>query len=277
MTEEIAAAELLERYSAVLLDAYGVLVTSGGPVHGAADFLSEVRRRDMPFAVVTNDASRLPETSREAYASRGIEIEAERIVTSGQLLDGWFEKHGLHGVEAVVLGPPDSHEYVRRAGGVAVEWNVEAPVVVIGDEAGFPFLPAFDAVLSMIVARVRAGREVAMVCPNPDRVYPKGGGEYGVASGGIAAMFESALEALLGPDAPTIERLGKPHPAMFETALARVGTRDCVMFGDQLETDILGAQRAGIDAAFVATGVGATVPDSTPARPRWLVRSLAMR
>lgn len=42
----------------------------------------------------------------------------------------------------------------------------------------------------------------------------------------------------------------KPHPLVFETALARAGAKkqESIMIGDNLHTDVLGAERAGISA-----------------------------
>jgi ribonucleotide monophosphatase NagD (HAD superfamily) len=49
--------------------------------------------------------------------------------------------------------------------------------------------------------------------------------------------------------------LGKPYSPIFEEAIRRAGTSNAVMIGDQLETDILGANTAGIDSAVVSTGI----------------------
>ena len=43
--------------------------------------------------------------------------------------------------------------------------------------------------------------------------------------------------------------------AIFEAAARLTGTRDMVMLGDTLETDIRGANAFGIDSALVAGGV----------------------
>ena len=99
-----------------------------------------------------------------------------------------------------------------------------------------------------------------------------------MASGSVAVMFEAALR-LRYPSRRdlTFERLGKPHEAIFAEALRRSGTRDMVMIGDQLETDIRGARAFGLDAVLVATGVTPDGAAGVPAeiRPTYLLRSLA--
>ena len=49
---------------------------------------------------------------------------------------------------------------------------------------------------------------------------------------------------------------GKPEPAMFNLAMAQMGAKPetTAMIGDRLETDILGAQRAGLTSIFVLSG-----------------------
>ena len=91
--------------------------------------------------------------------------------------------------------------------------------------------------------------------PNPDVVYPKRAGAWGFAAGGIAALLEAALEVRYGAAAPRFERLGKPHRPIYARAAATLGTRDLVMVGDQLVTDIKGAVDFGIASALVPTGV----------------------
>ena len=92
--------------------------------------------------------------------------------------------------------------------------------------------------------------------PNPDLIYPTAEGGFGIASASVALLFEAALE-LRYPGRPELrfERLGKPHPAMFEEARRRSGTSDMVMIGDQPETDIRGANAFGIHSALVDTGI----------------------
>jgi glycerol-1-phosphatase len=68
-------------------------------------------------------------------------------------------------------------------------------------------------------------------------------------------VLEQSLKRILGADAPTFEALGKPAVRIFNEAIARVGTRDAVMIGDQLETDIVGAKAAGLATALMLGGV----------------------
>jgi ribonucleotide monophosphatase NagD (HAD superfamily) len=115
------------------------------------------------------------------------------------------------------------------------------------------------------------------VLPNPDLIFPAGADGFGFAAGAVALMFEAAL-ARRYPQRPELRfvRLGKPEPHLYEQAMRSLGTRNAVMVGDQLETDIAGARSAGIDSALIATGVsGMDLGSVDPAlRPTFWMPSL---
>lgn len=270
--------ELADSYSAILFDAYGVLAGSNSVEPEAPAAIELLHSLDKPYFVLTNDSSALAGTRATSYKSLGLPIDESRIITSGSLLTGYFAEHRLAGSRCVVLGPPDSLRYVEVAGGRLVPYEADFDALVIGDQSGFPFLEAADTVLSTLFRKIDAGESVRLILPNPDLIYPEGDG-FGFASGSVAMIFESAL-ALRYPDRPDLRftRLGKPHPAIFEEAFRRSGTMDMVMIGDQIETDIKGANDFGIASALISTGVSgydvSQLPESE--RPDYLIQSLAI-
>ncbi len=270
--------ELVDRYSIILFDAYGVLAGSNFVAPEAPAAIQLLHRLRKPYFVLTNDASALPETRAARYKAMGLPIDPRRIVTSGSLLAGYFAKNDLAGSRCVVLGPPDSARYVESAGGRVVSYTDDFDTLVIGDQAGFPFLEAADTLLSALFHKIDAAHPVRLVLPNPDLIYPEGDG-FGFASGTVAQMFESAL-ALRYPNRADLRftRLGKPHPAIFQEAFRRGGTMDMVMIGDQIETDIKGANDFGIASALISAGVStydaSRLPQ--PERPDYLIESLAV-
>jgi len=242
---------LLDRYDAILLDAYGVLVDLAGALPGAAAWVDALNRCGKPYWLASNTAARLPESAARRYQGFGLAIPAGRILSSGMLLTPYFGAHGLVGRRTRVLGPEDSQGYAERAGARVVGPGEEFEVLVLADQAGFPFLEAVDEVLSALFDQFDRGIQVPMILPNPDLVYPSGRG-CGITSGAVAAMLEAALQQRY-PDRSGLSfvRLGKPYPGLFEEAVRLAGSRNVVMIGDQLETDIVGAARFGIDSALV--------------------------
>jgi len=272
---EITVEALIDRYAVLLLDAYGVLVTSDGALPGAARLIDRLNHSGKPYFVLTNDASKLPSTAARRYRGFGLGIDEARFITSGQLLVDHFAREGLAGARCVVLGPGDSATYVERAGGRPVPPAGSFDVLIVADESGFPFLETIDAVLSALFRAEDAGRHIHLVCPNPDLIYPSATG-FGMASGSVAGMLEAALALRYPRRERRFARLGKPYPAIFEEACRRSGTRDMVVIGDQLETDIRGARAFGLDAALVMTGVSGDASSATDdVQATYLLRSLS--
>lgn len=253
---ETSIAELLDSYDGLLIDAYGVLVHASGAFPGAGSFLERLHDRSFPYIVVTNDSSRLPKTAADKYQNFDLPIETERVLTSGALIEPYFEAHDLEGARCVVLGPEDSETYVRRAGGELVDVREDDfDVLVLGDDAGFPFRETMDAALTQLIQRFDASDPPRLVLPNPDLIYQQGPQTFGFAVGSMADMFERVLAERYPSRRPTFARLGKPHGPIYEQACRQLGTDDVAMLGDQLATDIAGANRAGIDSVLVAGGV----------------------
>lgn len=246
---------LLERYDGLLLDAYGVLVNLDGALPGAAALIDRLNRTGKPYWLLSNTAARLPENAAARYRGYGLDIPADRILTSGMLLAPYFARHALAGRATLVMGTEDSRRYVESAGGAPVPPGTDFEILVLADQAGYPLLETVDQVLSTLFARLDGGRVPRLLLPNPDLIYPTSHG-YGITAGSVALMLQAAL-AQRYPDRDDLRfvALGKPHPALFEVARARAGEARLVMLGDQLETDILGAKRCGIDAVLVTGGV----------------------
>jgi glycerol 3-phosphatase-2 len=56
------------------------------------------------------------------------------------------------------------------------------------------------------------------------------------------------VEFATGVEAATV---GKPSPAIFHTALERLGPGRALVIGDRADTDLAGARAAGLDGALV--------------------------
>ena len=268
--------ELIARYPVILFDSFGVLASSNAVLPGAVELIANLNAIGKTYFVLTNDASALPESRSENYAKLALNIKPEQIITSGSLLSRYFADENLQGLRCVILGPEDSVRYVQIAGGEVVPIGADFDAVVIGDQSGFPFLETMDQVMTDLFRKTDNGENVRLILPNPDLIYPDGDG-FGFASASIAMLLESALK-LRYPERDDLHfiRLGKPHEAIFAEALRRSGTRDMVMIGDQLETDIKGANDFGLDSVLVGTGIAALdlswAPESL--RPTYTLRSL---
>ena len=204
-------------------------------------------------------------------------IRVEHIITSGTLLSPYFGEHDLSGSRCLVLGPEDAQQLCRQAGGevVPLDSSATAEVIVIADQKGFDLAYGLDLALTAALRRLDAGETLHVVLCNPDLIYPLQTGQYGFTAGALGAMFERVLGERYPDDSYTFARLGKPYAPIFDEALRRAESNNVVMIGDQLMTDILGANRSGIDSALVMSGLATTAMQSHPEiRPTYLLQDL---
>ena len=101
-----------------------------------------------------------------------------------------------------------------------------------------------------------------LLCANPDIVVDRGGRrEY--CAGAVAQLYqEMGGEALY---------FGKPHPAIYDLARARLAQRGALVpeaeilaIGDGIQTDIAGAMGEDIDSLFITGGLAARETGTAP-------------
>ena len=269
--------QLIDGYDALLFDAYGVLVDSAGARPGAKQIIDLLNRIRKPYYVLTNDSSRLPSTSARRFQSLGLDIETERVVTSGILIGPYFRDHDLVRSNCAVVGTEDSIKYVSDAGGRIVTLSDRFDTLVLGAPPDEGFARGCEAVMNALFRRLDEGATVHLILMNPDLIYPAGPDSFRLGVASLALVIEAALQ-LRFPERPDTSfiRLGKPYSPIFEEARRLSGTMNMVMIGDSAETDIRGANSFGIDSVLIETGLSKTA-DSLPSetRPTYRMPSLA--
>ena len=163
----------------------------------------------------------------------------------------------------LVVGSDALREQIDAAGLTPVDDAGSAPVAVVqgyGPEVGW-------RQLAEATVAIRGG--ALWVATNTDRTLPSPRGPL-PGNGAMVAALSTALDRT--PDVV----VGKPEPALFVEAAARVGAHRPLVVGDRLDTDVEGAHRAGMDSVLVLTGVAsprdafdrATAAPADPARVR---------
>jgi HAD superfamily hydrolase (TIGR01458 family) len=222
----------------VLLDVDGVLVVSWKPIPGAVDAVRAIRALGVPVAFLTNTTSRTRADILAAMARAGFPAGDAELITAGSVTREFLARE-FAGARCLMLndGPPDDFAGVDR-----VAPGEPADVVVIGS-AG----PSFG--WENLNAAARAIFDGApLVAMHGTATWRT---DEGICLDGAA--FVAALERATGCTTTTI---GKPAPQMFADALAHLGVaaEAAVMVGDDLVSDVLGAQALGITGVLVRTG-----------------------
>jgi HAD superfamily hydrolase (TIGR01450 family) len=262
MTELTTIRQLAERYDTILLDSYGVLVDESYGLAGARELIEWLESTGKSYYIVTNDASRSIPSRAGKFIEQGVPVPRERIINSGCLIPRFFQENNLAGAPTVVFGSPDAYEYVTDGGAeiLSLERLDDAMVFVLADDAGYDWRSGMNDLVTTLNRKVLDGQEFTLLLPNPDIIYPSGERAYSFAAAALADMIESALVRLFGGNPEhRFTRLGKPFAPIFDEAVRRAkqsgADKNFVMIGDQLETDIAGANAYGIPSTIVTTGI----------------------
>ena len=231
----------------LIFDMDGVLYRGNEPIEGARELINFLKERKIPFAFLTNNSTKTPETYREKLLSMGIEVPPERIITSGLATRLYMERHFTPG-RIFVIGGRGLHEEMETLGWGVVsleeaergEWK-SVQYVVVGLDPELTYEKLKYGTLA-----IRNGAE--FIGTNPDTTYP---GEEGIypGAGSIIAALKASTDA-----EPLI--IGKPNEPAYEIVRERLKNVDEIwMIGDRLDTDIAFAKRFGMKAIMVLTGV----------------------
>ncbi len=229
------------RIGAVLIDIDGVLTVSWRPLPGAVVALQRLRAAGLPLALVTNTTSRPRASIAMALAEAGFPVTAADILTAPAIAAAYLNDH-YPAARCLLL----NHGQITAdlAGVTLVGADDPGPVdVVLIGGAGEEFS---YQMLNRAFGHLQGGaRLVAM----HRGLYWRTGDGLQLDSG----AFVAGLEQAAGIQA---EVVGKPAAAFFAAALAHLSAdaAGTVMVGDDIENDVLGAQRQGLTGVLVKTG-----------------------
>lgn len=218
-----------------------MLYLAGDAVPHAAASVSAAAAQGLRPAFVTNNASRRAADVAKRLTALGIYAVAGDVVTSAQAAVHEVARQVPPGSRVLVLGTGALAEQVAEADLEPV--RVADPTVVAVVQGLSPTTSWTD--LAEAAVALRAG--ALWVAGNADSTYPSPRGPL-PGNGSLVAALTLATGR-----APVV--VGKPEPTLHRESVARVGASHPLVIGDRLDTDVLGAVRAGADSLLVLTGV----------------------
>jgi phospholysine phosphohistidine inorganic pyrophosphate phosphatase len=241
--------------AAYLFDLDGTLYQGNAAIPGALDLINRLRREKIPFRFITNTTSR----PRSAIVTRlrgyGFFVEEDEVFTA--LLAGAQLAREMELTTLLPLVPPAALPDLKGlnlVGGSCPptdnEPSARPPVrpsaVMVGDLGQ---LWSFDLVQQAFTSLMEGARLIAL---SHDRYWMSGAG-LTIDCGAFVAALEYATgkKSILA---------GKPSPAFYQAAVqsmdlpTTIAPSDIVIVGDDIQSDVGGAQRAGFRGYLVRTG-----------------------
>lgn len=235
------ADKIFGQYKTLLLDLDGVIYEGTNAIKDSVETISMFKKAGTQVGYVTNNSSRTEEAIAEQLSGFGIELSAADIISSAQAGAELLATMVPKGSKVLVVGGEGLRKSVRDAGFEIVDSSEEKPAAVIQGFA--PEVSWLD--LAEASYAIQGGAK--WVATNQDWTIPR---EKGIAPGN--GTLVSAVHTAVG-QLPIVA--GKPERAIFDTALRVFETDSAIYVGDRLDTDVLGANGAGIGSALVMTGV----------------------
>lgn len=252
-------------FKAVLLDLDGTIYHEEHALPGAAELVRRLERESVPCAFLSNSTTTGMRLSQR-LGRMGILADPARIYTAAEATADY------------VLARFGQHPRIFNLATEGIEELLDGKVSWVESEqgpcdaviAGAPLnVYATEPRQRMALALLRGGAALVGICA--DRVYPSPRGiEFG--SGAFCALLSFAANT-----PPTF--CGKPQPIFFQKLCDKLGVRpaDCLLIGDNLESDIAGGKAMGMETMLVMTGVthrGQLERIDSSQRPDWIIDDL---
>ncbi|ROQ40645.1 HAD superfamily hydrolase (TIGR01459 family) [Frondihabitans sp. PhB188] len=246
----------------VLADLDGVVYTGRNAIPHAVESLNRAAA-DARVAYITNNASRTADAVAAQLSGFGLDVSGDDVVTSPQAAIRLLVDAVEPGSTILVVGGEGLTTVVQAAGFTVTRSADDSPAAVIqgfAPEVGWKDLAEASFALAA---------DIPWIATNQDWTIPQ---ERGIAPGN--GTLVSAVHTAVGR-LPLVA--GKPERAIFDAALERYAAEAPLFIGDRLDTDIIGANKAGIPSVLVLTGIDKAkqvLAAAADSRPQYILGDL---
>lgn len=256
----------LDGVDLVLADLDGVVYKGRDAIPHAVESLNAAAET-VRVGYITNNASRTDASVATHLSELGLHVQPSDVVTSPQAAVRLMSAHVAPGATILVIGGDGLVDEVEKGGFTVTRSADDDPAAVI---QGFsPEIGWTQLAEAAFALQGRSEAERPWIATNTDWTIPVARG-IAPGNGTLVSAVHTAAGRL-----PLVA--GKPEVAIFEEAIARFGASKPLFIGDRLDTDILGANRAGIDSVLVLTGIDRAkqlIAADADARPTYILGDL---
>lgn len=221
-----------------LIDLDGTMYRGNQNIEGAKEFIDDCLENNIPFCFLTNNATRTLRQNVEHMEKLGFTgIKEEHFFTSSMAAARSMAKLGY--TKAQYVGMDGLKEALINNGFEICE---DPECLFVGLDKTGSYEKYSHALQYLLNGAILVGT-------NDDRLLANGN-TFHVGNGSIVRMFEYA-------SGQTSPKIGKPSKTILYEALDyyKLQKEDCIVVGDNLETDIALGANEGVESIFVTTGV----------------------
>lgn len=226
----------LDHIAGFLFDLDGVLYVGDRPIEGAADTITQLRERCMPVRFCTNTTVLSDASLLKKLIDLGLPINKQELFGAIRAAVSFLRRRGSPSCHLLLTDDPqqDFKEFPQ---------TIDDPqFVIIGDMCKSWDYDLMQKTFTMVM--------------NGAEMIALHKGRYWQTETGLRmdiGAFVAGLEYVTGKEAVVI---GKPSRAFFELALDDMGlpAEKVAMVGDDIDSDIGGAQAVGMKGILVRTG-----------------------
>lgn len=220
----------------LLIDLDGVIYNDSVLIQGAKESIEFLQENNIPFRFITNTTMKSRKTLQDKLSGFGINVKEENIFSAAYAA-AQFVRNSAKKRCFLLLTEDAKNEYI------GLDTTSEKCDFVVAGDLGDKI--TFD-LLNKAFQKLFDGAELIALQKNRYWLSDKG---YTIDAGAFVALLEFAAnkQGIL---------IGKPSKKFFETAIIDMNlkTENVIMIGDDVESDINGAQAIGIRGVLVQTG-----------------------
>jgi 4-nitrophenyl phosphatase len=232
----------LQNIKGLIIDMDGVLWHDTEPLGDLPAIFEHIQATGLKVILATNNATRTIDEYHKKLRAFGVNLADWQVINSAQATGIYLQQKFPDGADVYVIGQPSLKNTLAELGfRIITEGAQVADVVVASLDFDLTYEKLKHASLLIQSGSEFVGTNTDASLPTPDGFIPGAGTIIG------------ALEIACGKKAKII---GKPKPDLYQIALERLQLKpeETLAIGDRLETDIAGAQAAGIHTALVLSG-----------------------
>ncbi len=245
--------DIIRKKLGFICDMDGVIYHGNTLLPGVKEFVEWLYANGKEFLFLTNNSGKTPLELKQKLAGMGLEIDERHFYTSA-LATASFIATQSPGTSAYVIGEPGLYNALYSKGITINDKNPE--YVIVGEVSNYNYETICRAVSLVNRGAKLIGTNSDMTGPTDNGIVP------------ACRALISPIELATGKQAYFV---GKPNPLMMRTGLDILGvhSRDAVMIGDRMDTDMIAGIESGLDTVLVLSGVTSKKDISMfPYRPR---------